>query len=156
MEEQVELEVADNEIFLEKENECHKVLTQLVGETMFVDPESDHENVPDADEELAFNLVSDRNNIESLFNHEAPHSCAARKEEEGSQSMPKTLLEAFAVKTDTFNSLFRLSVRLRCQSGGIDTKWIANSTKLRSKGSKLNWHQCLGTKLCGKCWTVFG
>lgn len=57
--------------------------------------------------------------------------------------LPETLDEALRMKGDTFNSLWRLAVRLRSARGGCDTSFLSNPKSFRKASKGLNWHQYL-------------
>lgn len=129
-------------------NECHEVLSTVQRESVFVDPEGQAPEIPQEVLEDAFRKVSNKENLESLFTTEpsdVKESLATRKVEEGPSTMPTTLLEAMSTSGDIFNSLFRLSVKLRSKQGGVDTRWLGDGKKVRQLSRKLNWHQFLGS-----------
>ena len=122
-------------------NECHEILTTLQKETVFVDPRANQDTAPDIHDhvELAFEQVPDKEDMESLFADADPQA----SEKPDGEYLPTTLLEAMNSPGDTFNSLWRLCLHVRCAKGGVDRRFIANHRKVRGKTKPLNWHQHL-------------
>ena len=141
----------------EEDNECQKILEQTLTETPFVDPDEDGEpKVPHEDIELAFEKVTDKEDLEKLFHasQDDPHVSGSNKADLR-EKLPGTLLEAMTAPGDRFNALWRFVLRLRTARGGVDTKWLINARNARKSSKKLNWHQHLGLLMCLICFVYY-
>ena len=106
-------------------------------------PESELDGLPD--QETLERLMEEKN-PEEQFGHECARSPKLSKK---GNALPSSLREAMAMPGCMFNSLMRLSVRLRSAKGGCDVQFLPNAKNCRRASQKLNWFQCLGWIGCG-------
>eukprot|EP00438_Fugacium_kawagutii_P008763 Skav206806 [mRNA] locus=scaffold1990:253368:261683:- [translate_table: standard] len=138
-------------------NACHELLSQIQAESSMVDPEIelDAVDIPENDHvETAFDKLTDKEDLSTVLegSHGASADDGAHPEPapagdsttRSPNYLPKTLLEAMTMQGDTFNALWRFTLRMRSAEGGVDRRWVANPQKARRASRDLNWHQPLG------------
>lgn len=133
-----------------EDEDAEKFLSCLQRESVLLDPEAPPP-MPTSQEAAALELADlpDKEQLEALIEEpetlkEIPVEPEPRRSAPGDR-MPMTLGEALQWRGCQFNSLFRLSVRLRSSPGGTDTPWVKNARNVRRASQNLNWHQCLGS-----------
>lgn len=141
---------------------CSDLVSQVAIEGKFImeDPgqEMDHEaadaedlemkRIPDGEQ---IKKLVDKDNVMEPFRTETSRSPKGKGEQDP-DFLPSTLREVFDMKcvkvdkSNIWNPLFRLAVRLRCGKGGMDSIFVRNHRSCRRASKALNWHQQLTTK----------
>lgn len=114
------------------------LLEGLQRETVFVDPDEE-DDVVERSQVDDWGDMPDKDQLDKLLNEEDDQ----QPQEQASERMPGSLLEAMQCKGCVWNALFRYVVRLRSSPGGCDVRWVPRAREVRRRSPTLNWHQYL-------------
>lgn len=62
------------------------------------------------------------------------------------KKLPTTLAEALALDGSMWTNLWSLTLFLRCGEQGMDSAFLRKEEVVRTRSTKLNWHQLLGPR----------
>ena len=123
-----------------------------------MDPDEDGEpKVPHEDIELAFEKVTDKEDLEKLFHasQDDPHVSGSNKADLREKAAWHLVGGHDGTRRPFSMPFGGFVLRLRTARGGVDTKWLINARNARKSSKKLNWHQHLGLLMCLICFVYY-